>query len=166
MLLDIGSGSHPHPHAEVTCDLFFNAEFQGGEINAKEQKNFIICDIQHLPFKTQSFEESNCTHVLEHIPDPQLGFRELQRVSKRGYIETPSTLYENVLFGFPFHLWVFTKKKGIVYFSTSKKLKINGTTILPLGWFLHKLTLHKKLAPIVMPVRRFPLFYMHHRWSN
>jgi len=55
MLLDVGSGSHPHPRAEVTCDLFFNAEFEGGSFNALEQKNFIICDAQHFPFRDQAF---------------------------------------------------------------------------------------------------------------
>ncbi len=166
MLLDVGSGSHPHPRAEVTCDLYFNAEFEGGAINAREQKNFLICDAQFLPFRDQAFEESNCTHVLEHLKDPQLGFRELKRVSNQGYIETPSILYENILFGYPFHRWGFTKKKGKVYFSKSKKLKINGKTLLPLGWILHKFTLHKKFAPAVLPIRKIPLFYMHYRWGG
>lgn len=163
MLLDVGSGSHPHPLAEVTCDLFFNAEFEGGPVQMQE--NFIICDAHHLPFRDQSFEESNCTHVLEHLNDPRLGFSELKRVSKRGYIETPSILYENILFGYPFHQWVFTMKKGKVYFSKSRKLIINGFTILPLGWFLHKLNLHKMLPSLVLPVRKIQLFYMHHRWE-
>ena len=164
ILLDIGSGSHPHPRAEVTCDLYFNAEFEGGPIRAREQKNFLICDAQYLPFKDQAFEESNCTHVLEHLEDPRLGFSELQRVSKQGYIETPSTLYENILFGYPFHYWFFFKKKGNVYFSKSWKLKVNGATILPLGWFLHKLTLHKRFSKMVIPVRKLSLFYMHYSW--
>jgi len=150
----------------VTCDLYFNAEFEGGAINVREQNNFVICDAQHLPFRNQSFEESNCTHVLEHLQDPRLGFRELQRVSKRGYIETPSTLYENVLLGYPFHYWAFTTKNGKVYFSKSKKLKLNGKTILPLGWFLHRLTLHKRLASLIIPFRGLPLFNMQHRWSK
>lgn len=166
MFLDVGSGTHPHPRADVTCDLYINAEFEGGPIHAREQKNFIICDAHHLPFKDQAFQESNCTHVLEHLEDPRLGFKELQRVSKEGYIETPSILYENILFGYPFHHWYFLKKEGKVYFSKSRKLKINGKTILPLGWFLHTLTLHKRLAPMVMPIRRIPLFYLHHRWSS
>lgn len=166
MLLDVGSGSHPHPRAEVTCDLYFNAEFEGGAIRAREQRNFVICDAQYLPFKDQAFKESNCTHVLEHLKDPCLGFSELKRVSIKGYIETPSTLYENVLFGYPFHYWVFIKKKGEVYFSKSKKLNVNGRTIIPFGWFLHKLTLHERLARIVIPVRKIPFFYIHHRWSR
>ena len=164
MLLDVGSGSHPHPRATVTCDLYFNAEFEGGPILARDQTNFVICDAQHLPFKDQAFKESNCSHVLEHLKDPRLGFSELQRVSKYGYIETPSNLYENVLFGYPFHHWAFKKKKGKVFFSKSKKLIIRGITVLPLGWFLHKLSMHKKLAPMVLPIRRIPLFYLHHRW--
>ena len=165
MLLDVGSGSHPHPRADVTCDLYFCAEYQGGKFNALEQKNFVICDAQHLPFRDQTFQESNCTHVLEHLDDPRLGLSELQRVSKEGYLEMPSLLYENILFGYPFHLWVFTRNQGKVYFCKSKKLKINGYTVIPFGWFLHKLTLHKRLAHIVMPVRRLPFFYIHHRWS-
>jgi len=164
MLLDVGSGSHPHPRAEVTCDLYFNSEFEGGAIRAREQKNFVICDAHYLPFKDNSFEESNCTHVLEHLEDPQLGFSELQRVSRTGYIETPSLIYENILFGYPFHYWYFMKKKGIVYFSRSRKLKIKGKTIIPFGWFLHKLTLHERLSRIVIPIRKIPLFYMHYRW--
>ena len=165
MLLDVGSGSHPHPHASVTCDLYFNAEFEGGPIRAREQKNFVICDAQNLPFRTRVFDKSNCTHVLEHLKDPRLGFRELKRVSKKGYIETPSALYENVLFGYPFHHWFFIKKNGKIYFSKSRKLKLNGTTILPLGWFLHKLTLHILFSKMVLSVRRISLFYMHYRWS-
>ena len=164
MFLDVGSGSHPHPKADVTCDLYFNAEFEGGPIHIIEQKNFVICDAQNLPFRDQAFEESNCTHVLEHLTDPVLGFSELKRVSRRGYIEMPSIIYENILFGYPFHHWVFTKKNGKVYFSKSRKLKIKGFTLLPLGWFLHKLTLHKKLSFLVLPVRGIPFFYMHHRW--
>lgn len=166
MLLDVGSGSHPHPRAEVTCDLYFNAEYEGGPISAREQKNFLICDAQHLPFRDHVFQESNCSHVLEHLEDPRLGFSELQRVSREGYIETPSILYENILFGYPFHYWVFKKNNGSVYFSRSKKLRIRGKIILPLGWFLHRLSLHKKLAHMVLPVRKIPLFYMHHRWTQ
>lgn len=165
MLLDVGSGSHPHPHAEVTCDIFFNAEFRGGSFNARDQKNFVICDAQYLPFRDKVFQESNCTHVLEHLKDPRLGFKELKRVSIRGYIETPSLLYENILFGYPYHHWFFTKKKGKIYFAKSIKLKINGKTIVPFGWALHKFTLHERLSKIVKPVRRIPLFYMHHRWT-
>jgi len=162
MLLDVGSGAHPHPRAGVTCDLFFNAENEGGSVKIKN--NFVICDAQHLPFKPQSFEESNCTHVLEHLKNPQSGFSELKRVSKKGYVETPSVLYENILFGYPFHHWFFVKKNGKVYFSKSWRLIIRGKTILPLGWFLHKLTLHEKFASLVLPIRRIPLFYMHYWW--
>ena len=166
ILLDVGSGSHPHPCADVTCDLYFNAEFEGGPIRAREQKNFVISDAQHLPFRTRIFDKSNCTHVLEHLKDPRQGFSELQRVSNQGYIETPSALYENVLFGYPFHHWFFIKKDGKIYFSKSRKLKVNGITILPLGWFLHKLSLHKLFSKMVLSVRRISLFYMHHSWRS
>ena len=162
MLIDVGSGANPHPRADITCDIFLNKENEDDSVKIKN--NFVICDAQHLPFKDLSFEESNCTHVLEHLEDPRLGFSELKRVSKKGYIETPSLFYENILFGYPFHLWFFVKKKGKIYFSKSWKLNICGKTILPLGWFLHKITLHKKFAKLVIPIRRITLFYMHHWW--
>ena len=127
--------------------------------------NFLICDAQHLPFKDGAFDESNCTHVLEHLEDPRQAFRELKRVSGAGYIEMPSILYENVLFGYPFHHWCFTKRNGSIYFKEPTKLKVNGSIILPLGWFLHRLTLHKRFSGLVMPVRGLPLFYVSHRWS-
>jgi ubiquinone/menaquinone biosynthesis C-methylase UbiE len=41
----------------------------------------VICDIQHLPFKHDSFLDSYCFHVLEHIDNPSLGLKELYRVT-------------------------------------------------------------------------------------
>ena len=174
MLLDVGSGNHPHPRANVTCDLYFNAEFErgpGGPVNIVE--NFVICDAQHLPFRSQIFAESNCTHVLEHLDDPRIGFHELKRVSKRGYVETPGLIYEQVLFGFSFHDWTFTKRNGKLYFTKPRKLKIFGRTVLPIGWFTHPLALlflrknsnHKELNPLLQPLRRLLLFNVQYWWS-
>lgn len=47
-----------------------------------------------------------CTHVLEHVDDPAQACRELIRVAKAGYIETPSELNERLFGGGPIHKWM------------------------------------------------------------
>src|SRR5258708_14351859 len=46
------------------------------------------------PFPDQFFDFSFCSHLLEDVRDPLIVCAELQRVSRRGYIETPSRLRE------------------------------------------------------------------------
>ena len=162
MLLDVGSGSHPHPNVDVACDLFFSAHLEGGKIQFTE--NFVICDAHYLPFRTKVFDNVNCSHVLEHLKDPVLGFKELHRIAYKGQVETPGILYEEILFGFSFHKWTFFKKDGKIHYRKSHRLRLNGRQILPLGWILHNITLHKKFSNLVMPVRRFPMFNMKYSW--
>ena len=162
MLLDVGSGSHPHPDIDVGCDLYFSAHLEGGEVTLTE--NFVICDAHYLPFKTKSFSIVNCSHVIDHLENTRLGFKELKRVSLGGRITTPGPLYEEVLFGFPFHKWTFIKRGRKIYFRKPNRLKINGFMILPLGWITHRFTLHKKFSHLVMPIRHIPLFNMEYRW--
>jgi SAM-dependent methyltransferase len=50
-----------------------------------------------MPFKDKAFDFVIAFHVLEHIPDPAALLLELQRVSKAGYIETPSVLVERIV---------------------------------------------------------------------
>lgn len=162
MLLDVGSGSHPYPNVDVACDLYFSAHLEGGEVELTE--NFVICDAHHLPFRNKAFDKVNCSHVLEHLENPLLGFQELKRVAYSGHIETPGMLYEEILFGFPFHNWTFLKKKNKLYYRRPHRLKINGSIILPLGWITHRFTLHRKFSNLVMPIRRFPLFNVIYGW--
>ena len=52
-----------------------------------------------LPFKDKEFDYVILSHVLEHVPN-LLEFKdELVRIGKSGYIELPTKLYDNVVFG-------------------------------------------------------------------
>jgi SAM-dependent methyltransferase len=52
-----------------------------------------------LPFKDKEFDYIILSHVLEHVPN-LLEFKdELIRIGKSGYIELPTKLYDNVVFG-------------------------------------------------------------------
>jgi len=59
-------------------------------------KNYIDIDIdyQSFPYKDDEFDFIYCRHVLEDIQNPDFALREIFRVSKCGYIETPSPLIE------------------------------------------------------------------------
>ena len=48
------------------------------------------CSIENLPFADSEFDFVYCSHVLEHVDNPEAACRELMRVAKRGYIETPT----------------------------------------------------------------------------
>ena len=43
----------------------------------------VVCDVQHLPFRTMAFRDVYCFHVLEHTENPAKGLAELVRVASR-----------------------------------------------------------------------------------
>lgn len=65
-------------------------------------------DLESLPFHDKAFDYVICTHVLEHVDDPAQACRELIRVAKAGYIETPSELNERLFGGGPIHKWMIS----------------------------------------------------------
>jgi|LauGreDrversion4_2_1035121.scaffolds.fasta_scaffold315060_1 hypothetical protein len=53
-----------------------------------------ICSKEPWPFADKQFDWCICSHTLEDIRDPLWVCSEISRVAKRGYIETPSRLWE------------------------------------------------------------------------
>ena len=50
-ILDIGSGHHPRVDATHLCDLYVKSNKERGGPLLINDRSFIRCDIQHLPFK-------------------------------------------------------------------------------------------------------------------
>ena len=102
-VLEIGSGDNPHPRADILCDRFIgdNTE-RGGSIVI--DRPLVVADAHHLPFRDGAFVYTICSHILEHMDDPKQFGRELMRVSKGGYIQSPSEIAER-LFHWSFHRW-------------------------------------------------------------
>jgi SAM-dependent methyltransferase len=118
-VLDVGSGGNPNLRSNVLCDKFLvdGTERHGAPIVV--DRPFVAGDIQALPFKDSTFDYVILSHVLEHLPDPVRAMRELQRIARRGYIETPSAEFE-LITGFPFHRWlVSTDSEGLVLHAKS-----------------------------------------------
>ena len=92
-VLDIGSGNVPFRLATHLADLT-TQDNQLGRAGAPfkylDGKPVIQCDIARMPFADKEFDFAYCSHVLEHVDDPAQACRELMRIAKRGYIETPS----------------------------------------------------------------------------
>ncbi len=65
----------------VGVDLDREAMQRGQQISPQMRK--FPANITALPFADRSFDLVMATEVLEHLPDPRLGLREVKRVSRR-----------------------------------------------------------------------------------
>jgi SAM-dependent methyltransferase len=105
-VLDIGSGGDPFPHATILADRYLEPTRHRTSTFVRDGKRVVICDIAALPFREGAFDYVVCSHVLEHTDDPLIACRELQRVGRAGFIETPA-LMKDALFGWAkgMHAW-------------------------------------------------------------
>jgi SAM-dependent methyltransferase len=106
IVLDVGGGHYPFPHATILSELHMGPTHHRTEPLVRDGRPFVVLDVAHLPFCTQSLDFVYCSHVLEHVPDPGRACTELQRVGREGYIETP-TFGKDVLFAWAegMHRW-------------------------------------------------------------
>jgi len=102
LVLDIGGGAGPYQRADYIVDVINYDEIAWGNLRGEGKprvtpETFVqldICSRESWPFKDKQFDYVVCSHVLEDIRDPLWVCSELMRVSKAGYIEVPSKLYE------------------------------------------------------------------------
>ena len=98
-ILDIGCGYTAHKKANVICDVQDLSEFYKG-------RDFVKLKDKTLPFKDNEFDFVITSHVIEHVEDVNFFIKELQRISKKGYIELPTILEDNLVFeNKNDHLW-------------------------------------------------------------
>lgn len=108
LVLDVGSGNGPFPRADVLCDRYLEDTQRVDKLVV--DRPFVIGDITALPFLDNSFDFIFCSHVLEHVDNPEIAIKELMRVGKRGYIEVPTEFQEKMQSTVS-HKW-FVKKEG------------------------------------------------------
>jgi len=98
-ILDIGCGYNASKFAKVICDVQDLS-------NHYKDKKFIRLTEKKLPFKDKEFDFVVASHVMEHVEDIDFFIKELERVSKKGYIELPTMLEDNLVFeNKKDHLW-------------------------------------------------------------
>lgn len=96
IVLDVGSGGNPHPRSDVLLDRLTGSEHRCGTPMLIDRPA-VIGDATKLPFKDKSFDFVIASHILEHMPHPEVFLKELQRVGKAGYIETPNFICERFI---------------------------------------------------------------------
>jgi SAM-dependent methyltransferase len=143
-ILDAGGWFIPFIHATHVVDLMpyetrtgkFNPAPLPGERFSKDtwtQADFMDARFR-LPFPDKFFDFSVCGHTVEDLENPGPLLAELRRVSRAGYIETPSRLSEQTrgsrdrmtsAQGHPHHHWI-VEAEGNQLLLSSKKLSLQG----------------------------------------
>jgi SAM-dependent methyltransferase len=101
---------------------------------------FCQADVQYLPFADQAFDFVHCSNVLEHIPNPERGYRELRRIAAHGYIECPSAFRENIICHTGAHRWIVELTEHGVTKREPTQTQVLGLQVLPMTWIYRALT--------------------------
>lgn len=132
LVLDVGSGSSPHPAADVLLERYLDPKHRYSAMVI--DRPTVLADACKMPFRDKAFDFVIAFHVLEHVPDPASFLKELQRVGKAGYIETPNALFERLV-PYDVHL--------LEVMNINERLLINKKTSAKPDNFLNELELVK-----------------------
>lgn len=165
MVIDIGGGRNPYYRADYVLDIREFEEKKGyiayGRGKSPEKfskKTWISQNFYDLPwpFDDNYFDFSLCMGTLEDLRDPLPVIKEIQRISKAGYISTPTRAKESCpyivnrhskehgLVGYFHHRWVvevsenklvFKAKNPLIY--KNKKFQIKDVQQQTLNFFWH-----------------------------
>jgi SAM-dependent methyltransferase len=101
--IDIGSGRNPWPRANIIMDVY--QEFASHKLSHQSFEKATIAET--TGFRDKEFDFSYCTHVLEHVNNPESAANEISRISKRGLVEVPHPWKDGLLnFQENDHKWI------------------------------------------------------------
>ncbi len=95
LVLEVGSGGSPYFRANVLIDAYAETRERHWAPFITDRPSVLGMG-EALPFRDKSFDFVIASHVREHSADPESFLRELQRVAKAGYIETPDAFMERI----------------------------------------------------------------------
>ena len=116
-ILDLGSGAFPNPGADILCDGSLEDSRHRHGLAAVVDRPMVVARAEALPFRDGAFAYLIASHIAEHVEDPDGLCREVTRVARAGYIETPSPLADR-LFEEEYHLWRVGSEAGQLTFTT------------------------------------------------
>lgn len=174
-VLDVGGSSAPFRRANFIIDIvpFESVNFDqqrgvGTPLFSKDTYvQHDICSREPWPFEDKQFDYVFCSHVLEDIRDPLWVCSEMIRVSKAGYIEIPSRLFETTLglevknlSGATHHRWVIDIHENKLRF-TFKYFHIHVPFINK-----NKKRLHKLADDMLLKIEWEKDFQYFENWLN
>jgi SAM-dependent methyltransferase len=92
-VLDYGCSKAAFEYATHACDIVDYSSFY-----ANKGISFLVSD-NLLPFHDSQFDFIFASHIAEHVNDPEEFCKQLMRVGRAGYIEVPSPLFDNLVYG-------------------------------------------------------------------
>lgn len=95
LVLDVGSGFCPYPRSNILLERYVSGHHRAG-LGVVVDRPIVYADALRMPFKDKVFDFIVASHILEHIQKPEVFLRELMRVGKAGYIETPNAISERM----------------------------------------------------------------------
>jgi len=121
VVLDIGSGNNPIDRANILADFSPDDNFHRSG-NLREDRPVIVCSVERIPIREKAIDFVVCSHVLEHVNNPSNACSELQRIARKGYVETPA-YGKDILIGTGYmHKWQVVSFEGSMnFFEYSKR---------------------------------------------
>jgi len=121
-VLDMGSGHIPFPLATHLAAIALEDHSVGRAgvpFKHVDGKPVYECSVEKTPFGDKEFDFVYCSHVLEHVKNPEAACRELMRIGKRGYIECPSRGKDTffAIASLSNHLWAVECVNGVLGFT-------------------------------------------------
>lgn len=163
-VLEIGSGDNPSVRADVLAEKYLDYDkHRCGSVRIYPHQRLVSAAGEALPFADKEFDYVICAQVLEHSDDPARFIREMARVGKAGYIETPSLLGE----------WLFPKQSHrYVVLSIDDKLVLYDKQRVPGNYandygelFLNYLP-YQSLPYKLLPFSESELMHVRYEWRD
>ena len=130
-IVDLASSNSGWKYANVYTDINDQSQFYNNKYNGS--KKFVQCNVETTPFKDKEFDFVIASHILEHVDDPIIFCNEIMRIGKRGYIEVPTPLWDNLMDGPHFskygHKWWVTFNDSNNKIIINKKINIVGNIL-------------------------------------
>ena len=115
LVLDIGSGAHPNPLADIIVDSEVEDSVHRHGAPLVVDQRLVLARAEQLPFRDGAFKFAIASHIAEHLPDPDAFCREIARVASSGYIETPRPTVDRLL-DEEYHVWRVRSSRGELAF--------------------------------------------------
>lgn len=122
-VLDIGGGQSPFARANVVTEPYLDQSAHRGGQAVRSDIRYVECFAEDLPFEEKEFDFAIARQVFEHVNDPFAACREIMRVARRGFIETPQRNYDILMGPNPSHQWLVSVRENRLLFERRRFIR-------------------------------------------